>query len=661
MAGGKAVYEPGELDKVKQRLGGVDENEARRMQKLLGGEVGYEKTHSASSQDRSRGSSGTRVKAKGGGRIVDVAGEDEVSKRGRSYERRALTLSKIPYFERVKMDTCCAENQFAIKTPWQVFVSKISFFHSPADMVSPYFIRTMLNEYYEHIETLVTTVRLLLPKNNTDRAGKLKKISVTGFEILDEIRRWKVNQISAEIGKLQTRPRSVYVTDCQNLLREIYRPLYILEDLSVENDIEEAFNKLYKVLFLEKPTDETEKEKMKMRVAVASFKYIRHNIHHLLYPLMMKNIASEFCSYETFFAVNKERIEAFLNAGESDKIRPSHKNELDAILGEDETAEEETPPEEIKFETPEEIAAKEEEARLAAAETRAMENGLKTLDMLFPKAGWNALNTYPDFLPYFSGILSFRKGCELISPTDPVQLAFVLSAVIEEMLFGFRSIRFKGESESIVSVIEEWNYVFDATFYDGYIRLIDEYVGVLKSSGGNAKSNYAMSLANDIHWARRYYLFPLYEYKSGMPPTFSKKDIKAMFPLVRRLRNALTDIASEVEAVKREGGDATEASCPGIANPWENFAFEIANPISRRIEMLLPKSRRTNVNLIFFVLATVTVLDNHLSNPASIAYTEEHKQLFRSVNNEGREPILWVDKRADVDMIFSEYLAARKG
>jgi len=39
----KAIYAPGELDRVRDNLGQIDQNEAKRMAQVLGGEVGYER------------------------------------------------------------------------------------------------------------------------------------------------------------------------------------------------------------------------------------------------------------------------------------------------------------------------------------------------------------------------------------------------------------------------------------------------------------------------------------------------------------------------------------------------------------------------------------------------------------------------------------------
>ena len=40
----KAIYEPGELDKVRQNLGDISPEEAMRVANVLGGEIGIEKT-----------------------------------------------------------------------------------------------------------------------------------------------------------------------------------------------------------------------------------------------------------------------------------------------------------------------------------------------------------------------------------------------------------------------------------------------------------------------------------------------------------------------------------------------------------------------------------------------------------------------------------------
>ena len=40
----KAIYAPGELSRVRNKLGLLDKEEANRMAEKLGGEIGYERT-----------------------------------------------------------------------------------------------------------------------------------------------------------------------------------------------------------------------------------------------------------------------------------------------------------------------------------------------------------------------------------------------------------------------------------------------------------------------------------------------------------------------------------------------------------------------------------------------------------------------------------------
>jgi hypothetical protein len=291
-----------------------------------------------------------------------------------------------------------------------------------------------------------------------------------------------------------------------------------------------------------------------------------------------------------------------------------------------------------------------------------MEKGLGALETLFPKAGWDRLDSYPDFLPYFSAILDFEKGSEIISPRDPAQLALVLCRVMTEFMSAFRALHLKESWNPISPILEKWPRAVEDSFYKNYITRIETYAGMFDSAKTKPRTNYALSLLNDIQWVRHYYLFPYYDYKSGIPASFSKarKDINAIYPLVRQLRDALTELAEDIDAVSDHGIIGPDAICLKISNPGEPYSFEIENPISKRLKALLPAARRTNVNLIFFALAVATVLDDHINNPASVAYTADSDVVFRSIDNKGMEPVLWVERRTDVNEIFKQSIADKK-
>jgi hypothetical protein len=674
----KAIYAPGELDKIKGRLGPVDAKEAKRLQKVLGGEVGRERTE----HEDTKLSDAAALKAPDGKeknkRIVEVLEtneEDEEEFKRPSSVSVPIASPHPKYSERVKMDACCADIEFGIKTAFQSLVSRFSFFKAPKDKISPHFVKSVINEYYKQVEIVVRSVRLMLPRNNTERDAEFKKVSPFAFSVLNVLRQWKLSVIASEIVKFQMHPRNVYLRDFPPVLREFYKPLMLLEKLSIDEHIQVAFEKLYKMLFLENPSVETEKLRGTIADALSALEYTRSSIYRFLYPLLMKMISDTFLSCEEFFGENRTLILAFLGLGEDDIIAIPSRTEQ-KTNGEEESRKSAklVPSEADNALIEKELGITEgaggapqrsvEKKQIAAAQ-KVVDKGLSTLELLFPSAGWKDLGANPDLYPYFADILDLKKTSEIISPLDPAQLALVLSRIISELSFGLRSIQFSfkfGEDDYIAPILDQWQKTLEESFYNSYIPKIDEYAHLYESSRNQrAKTTYSMNLLNDIHWARRYYLFPHYDYKSGIPPSFSKKNINSLYFLVRELRKLLTELAEDIDAVKRSGGVEAGAVYLKTKNVEAPYNFEIDNPLSKRLDMLLPKRQRTNISLIFFTLAVCAVLDDHLNNPASPAYQFDREIIFRSVNNGGNEPVLWVEKRTDVEDIFKKSIMERKG
>jgi len=140
------------------------------------------------------------------------------------------------------------------------------------------------------------------------------------------------------------------------------------------------------------------------------------------------------------------------------------------------------------------------------------------------------------------------------------------------------------------------------------------------------------------------------------PPPFPKQDIIPVYSLVRKLRKTLTGVAMGIEQGVRAGGAAAKAPCNGINNPWERFNFQVPNPVSKRLEMLLSPERRINATLVFFTLSVVSVLDHIINNENSWAYGSRPGPLFRSVRNEGITPMFGVDEKVDAEKMFMDSL-----
>ena len=679
MAKKNAIYAPGELDRVRKKLGDIDAVEAKRLAQILGGDVGTERSDDPKPIRKRKSSSVRREVVEPGHRANTPRPQPErFGERSKPAPRKRtppgaddpLVPIKLSYRERVKMDRYAGDPEFEIKNFFQVLHSILSVFHNIPDKVNPAFVTRRMNEYYKKIETLVTTTRTLLPRNNIKRNEQLKRLSFFAFTILDTIRYWNIEQISSDLTKIQSHPRKVLVADFTDILRAIYKPLFLLEQLNLEAHIKEAYKCLYKVLYLENPMEAQEKYQELIRVSLNALLITRREIRFHMYPFLLKLLSDRFLYYEQFFVERKNRFMAFLNLREEDRISPALAD-LDASRGLSEEAASEEPQDEAAEGNDEDTEEKKKNRSPAESENKAVERGLQTLERLFPKAGWENISSFPDFYPYFSDVFKLKKNYELIAPTDPLQQVAILTRILEELFFGLRFIKFGGVpgpdgtlekiDENMGNILNQWNSYVEVCFDNEYLPRLGEYCRILDSSVESKVSNYAKRLLEELHWIKRLYFFPYYKFESFFPPPFKKTEIGALYPEIRRLRRYLTAVAAGIEQGNKEGGAEKRPPCNGIDNPWDPYVFQVSNPVSVRLDALLKNPKqKNNASLVFFSLAVTTVLDHIVNNEKSWAYAEKPGPLFRSVNGEGVSPVYGVDDTVDTEALFKESIKERE-
>ncbi|MDR2784880.1 MAG: hypothetical protein LBB83_03085, partial [Treponema sp.] len=687
MAKDKAVYAPGELGKVRGRLGNLDPNEAKRIAQVLGGEVGVEReVEPQTARLSAKGSKGGGTVGGDGGsgkkrstprHRVELAPEENESgaythwksASERPYDpadNPALPV-KLGYRERVKMDRYMGQAEFEIKGPFQVLRSIISI-TPPPDFVSARFINKRLGEYYERIENLVTTTRALCPRNNTRRSEQLKRVSGFAYRIIDTIRYWKIEGITSEMNRLQLHPRENTIQELAELLKLIYRPIFVLDQLDLDTDIREAYKLLYKIIFLENPGEKLNKLQEMIRTALISLSLIRKEIRYLLYPLLMKLLSDRWLPCEDFFTERRNRLMVFLGAAESEQLLPSMaeipksdkaiEDKIEKARNEEKTDEE---PED------EETVSKEQNAKKVARENerKAVERGLKTLEALFPQAGWEKASFGHDFYPYFADVFKFQKEYALIAPADGLQQAVILMRILQELFYGLRFVTFGVVSgpdgtddleETLGPIINSWHY-FMTSLDKEYLPRLSEYCRILENTSESRTSNYARRLLDELYWIKRLFFLPYYKFDSSYPPPIQKNDVNPLYTSVRSLRRCLTAVAGAIEKGTKAGGAAKRVPCEGIDNPWEPYNFQIPNPVSLRLNAILGPNQRNNASLVFFTLAAVIVLDFLVNNGESWAYQTRGNRpepLFRSINNEGITPQRGVDKEIDTEAILKE-------
>ncbi|MDR2478811.1 MAG: hypothetical protein LBD48_05800 [Treponema sp.] len=690
------IYSPGELDRVRGKLGDIDEQEAKRMAQLLGGEVGYER----SEENRDTGKkTNARIKRetvelvvpdRGGRRlsrhveILDPEEEKEISSKknpsmgpGRDPLDDPSIQLKISYGERVKMDRYMAQIDFEIKNSFQALVSMFSFFSDPPDYVSPRFITRRMNEYYHTLEQLVTSTRTLFPRNNMKRNEQLKRASPFAYAVLDTIRYWNIEKIDTDLAKIQPHPRAARVSEFAEILRAVYRPLFILEQLNMEEHIKGAFKLLYKILYIENPMEPKEKNQDLIRLALGSFADVRRDVRYGLYPLLMKMISDRWLPYEQIFVARRYRCMSFLGVTEDNQIKAMDLNlqQADSVLEAAKANEAEEAVEELKEETemaedsPEAAAQKAKEAA-GEAERKALDHGLGALETLFPRAGWERLSEYPDLYPYFAETYGMRRGYELIPPNDPLQQVAVLMHILEDLCVALRYVAFGtiGGSDGnparvedyLGGIINSWRGYIDDGFVKEYLPRLTEYCRILENSAESRTSAYAKRVINDIHWTRRLYFLPYYKFESLGPPPFQRQEATPVYSEARTLRKYLAVVAMGIEQGNRQGGAEAKTPCEGIDNPWDQYNFEVPNPVSKRLDALLAPGKRNNAAVIFFALSAATALDNVVNSESSWAYTSPPGTLFRSAGGAGVTPMFGVDNKLDADQIFKDTLKQRE-
>jgi AAA ATPase containing von Willebrand factor type A (vWA) domain len=710
-----AIYKPGELSNLRNKLGVTDQAEAKRLAKVLGGEVGTEQSLTPENPKNKKFSRDDVIIGGKRGRRTDTAGDRPDERSGRAKPKTDVfpgddptVMKKLSYRERVKMDQLSGQLFFEIKTSIQVLVSVFSFLKEPVDYVNSRFVTRRMNEYFSKLENLVISTRTLFPKSNIKHNNQLKKTNLSVYKILNTIRSWNIEQIAKNISELQAHPRTVKVSDFTEILKLIYKPLYILSDLSIEH-IKSAFKLIYKILYIENPMDAKEKYQDIIRNIIALFLEIRRDVQHGMYPLLMKLISDRFITYGRIFIERRRCFMAFLNVtaeeqlsaadidtqkidsvdlntlqkesdDESDENGETGENDgndedLEGLenlengenneqIDNTDKLEEEVVKEEVSNDSPVIEQNTKEEAE--KAEQRALEQGKSVLEALFPKAGWDKLDERPDLYPYFANIYDLKQGFELLSPTDPLQQISIIVHILDDLFIGIRNVKFRtitgtdGNTikldEEMSAILSNWRLYVEESFLKEYLPRLTEYCRMLENSEDGRTSAYAKKIMNELHWIKRLYFLPYYKFESIGPPPFTKQEIIPVYTQIRKIRKYFTSIAMGIEQGMRAGGAAAKAPCDGIINPWEKYNFQISNIISRRLNMILPPERKKNATLILFSLSVVTVMDYLINNESSWFYTNRSGAFFRSFKNEGIMPVFGTDERVDTEKLFRESL-----
>ena len=621
-------YSPGELEQTRSRLGTISDDEAQRLSELFGGVVGTERTEAeveARYQKlRERNRRRTDRMITGG-----IARDLDTPPRSKELPTQGKR-KRIGYRDRVRMDFACARPEHGIKTFGSAMLSLLSFAGSTEDRIHPKFVAET-ERLFRHIEDLVVSVRGLLALNRRHPAHRLNPEFYR--DILGIIRDWEIEAIHSELGRLDRYARHLNVSHCGRLGRAIFTPLIRLSDIDAEYHLKAAVKLLWELDATSMAMSNPDIEKIESYYdrSIFEIEYIFGPLKHRLYPLLMKLSSSRYRSAETFYPGAREEILLFLGIGTEQcvTLRPIESNE----------------------DSPAKTTAAID--NIGILERTENQKGLEVLERLFPRAGWNRLDEFPDLYPYLEPFLGFPRSFCLVNPEDPIHQVFVLISVLRELFYGFHAIRFGALPDfgsigmRIGELTEGWRILRDEFVSGSYLPGLHDYCREIERTPRFVDTEYGQRVTRDLMWQKKEYLLPHLSVRRGNTP-----DVKVSIPrlpdLVREFSDLIQKISIDLVGSKQE-------EIRSVLNPWDGIVFDIDSGFTLRLKSVMKRygEERNNANLLLYSFSLLTLLDSLINTETSFYYPFPIEPIHRTTGPDTLAPLYSVPV-ADVDAIIRQ-------
>ncbi|MCQ2575915.1 MAG: hypothetical protein MJ162_04155, partial [Treponema sp.] len=345
-----------------------------------------------------------------------------------------------------------------------------------------------------------------------------------------------------------------------------------------------------------------------------------------------------------------EPYQTFFNAKASEILKFTGLHKFDLLLPEKDKPEEKKAPATTKAAPPQK-----------GIKDSTVITGLKILDQMFPQAGFANLEEHPDLYPYFQPIYHFADGFNLLSPENPMQIIMVLQRIIEDCLQGCRNIKFvipenaKSGTETILNVMDDWSAYREETFETLYCGPLCDLANSIYSQPDFDKTHIGKKTITSLLWQITYHFLPNFKFDQLLlehPADESK--YRPLFHRTDFARKYLTLVINECDQQAKTRGETKI-----IQNPWEHYKFDIANPVSMRLDVLLGAQNKTantnatNANLLKYTLCFMSVLDWFINNPGSPAYDTDPMHIYR-ISPEDGKPQFHVKERSDQKALFAQ-------
>jgi hypothetical protein len=657
----QAKYEPGELEKTRQRLGKLDREESLRIAQLLGGEIGIEKSPEINTKDiRPLQGYTNRTRRRTSKKETQVE---------RNWKKTAPTPAKsieearkpqLPHIntkEENLIDKLMYSVEYRIKSPPPLFVRIITLGKTSSNKILPEFIEISLKKHLAHIQNFIFNVNQLISAAPDSYRTKIEKDGSYHFQTLNVISEWEFKPLNQLYEQLLNLGSDVSVRDLIPFVTEFYKTAMRLFFLG-ETQMTVVIKNTYATIS-EQKKESAETLLRYAKVASSEWMYIYGQVIKGLYPLLMRMCSSDFQPYPDFFRTRITKILKFLDLTKYDIILPQKKIDEQNAAEKDNVDNKDK----IKIESlPSQDNAKPEEP--AYGITEQIKKSLEILNRFFPDAGWLEIENKPDLFPYFQPLYQFKDGFNLLAPSNPLQITLVLHRIIEDFFQGCRNIIFDiqgdpelpNESDTIQDIFNDWSLYREVIFERQLCGELKEFVNHLYTQSDFRKTQYGKRKLSNWLWQVKNYFLPNLSFELVFMEKQEKDTTYKSYPQrITFLKNVFSTIIKRVEAsgLKSEGNDAL-ANSLGAQNLWSRYRFDVPNPISHRLDILLggKKSKNiTNLNLMKYTLCVINILDWWVNNPNSPAYSESIAVPYRAAEDTGT-PYFAVTVRNDQNDLF---------
>jgi hypothetical protein len=633
----KAIYEPGTLDRTRANLGDIDDEEAKRMAKILGGEVFVEKDRPIDYSAMPKKAYAKKGVATKNERVIHNTSSQSSS-------QSKVASDNLPYIsDKVaqQIDKLMMASPYKIKPNYGVFNFIMKLNKSGRDKVAPSFIDYTLKTYIAHLSSFSESVKMIIQLAPATYQSRISEDPSVNMRFLKLVGNWQLHDVKSLYESLSRKSAEITVPMLVPIVRAMFRPMITLYYLG-ESRISHILHNIYEEISILPGVQKRKLEKI-VKDASTEWMYIYERVIRGLYPLLMRMSCTVYVGYPEFFRAQISNILMFLAMTKFDllTIEKAHKEEETEtfVTQEDKALSAQLDSLEKPDDMPsiEPAATNEKDTNASSAEKAitgekddAVKSGLRLLEQLFPDAGFSRLSDMPDMYPYFQPIFDFDDEFALLSPKNPLQITIVLMRIIEDVFQGCRNINFNLDAEptlcddkdSLNDIFGDWAKYREELFERKYCGVLNDLVGRALSNPDYMNSQYAKKQLTELLWSAQYNFLPHLKFKQIiLERPMNDSPYRSIFIRTDYLRRVFSELSKRIDA-----GAKTKAVLTVVANPWEPYKFSIQNEVSKRLDVLLGARRKTdtaatNANLIKYALRFIAVLDWWINNTTSPAYS----------------------------------------